>query len=151
MDDMSPERMSIERLTGIRSRLKNLPGPLDLWIVLYAHNLNPALKPYVAQSDVMTVWTWTQEDLVNLPANMERFEAFYPAKRKVLGCYLYDYGNKKPMLVENMQKQCELGLQWLKAGRIEGMIFLANCVCDLELEAVEWTRDWIRNVGDDKL
>ena len=55
------------------------------------------------------------------------------------------------MLVENMKNQCELGLHWLHTGRIEGIIFLANCVCDLELEAVEWTRDWIRKVGDDKL
>jgi len=50
--------------------------------------------------------------------------------------------------VEGMARQCELGLTWLQSGRIEGMIFLASCICDLEVPAVEWTRDWIRRVGD---
>jgi hypothetical protein len=31
------------------------------------------------------------------------------------------------------------------------MIFLASCLCDLELEAVEWTRDWIAKVGEQQL
>jgi len=47
-----------------------------------------------------------------------------------------------------MRHQCELGLQWLKLGRIEGMIFLATKICDLDLEAVEWTRQWMAQVGD---
>jgi hypothetical protein len=50
-----------------------------------------------------------------------------------------------------MQQQCQLGLEWLRTGRIEGMIFLASCICDLNLEAVEWTRKWIREVGDAKV
>jgi hypothetical protein len=31
------------------------------------------------------------------------------------------------------------------------MIFLASCISDLDLEAVEWTRDWIRSVADASL
>ena len=40
----------------------------------------------------------------------------------------------------------ELGKPWK-----EGMIFLASCICDLKLEAVEWTRQWIQKVGDEIL
>ncbi len=53
--------------------------------------------------------------------------------------------------LERMRRQCELGLSWLKEGKIEGMIFLASCICDLELEAVEWTRSWIAEVGQEPL
>ena len=53
---------------------------------------------------------------------------------------MWDYGAKRPMPVNLMEKQCETGLQWLQEGRIEGMIFLASCICDLGLETVEWTR-----------
>ena len=148
---MSPDRLSAGQLGVIRDRLRNLPQPLDVWIVLYTHNLDPALKPYVAQSDVATMWTWKQEELANLQGNLERVESYAPGKRKVLGCYLYDYGEDRPMSVANMEKQCETGLRWLKEGRIEGMIFLASCVCDLELPAVEWTRNWIRRVGSEEL
>jgi len=31
------------------------------------------------------------------------------------------------------------------------MIFLASCICDLDLEAVEWTRDWIAARGPQPL
>jgi hypothetical protein len=55
------------------------------------------------------------------------------------------------MAVEMMRHQCELGLRWLREGQIEGMIFLASCICDLELEAVEWTRSWIARVGAEPL
>ena len=64
---------------------------------------------------------------------------------------MWDYGQKKPMPVHRMQQQCEIGLRWLKEARIEGMIFLASCICDLNLEAVEWTREWIASVADEEL
>ena len=55
------------------------------------------------------------------------------------------------MPVDVIGPQCELGLRWLREGRIEGMIFLASCIGDLDLEAVEWSRDWITKVGDETL
>ena len=64
---------------------------------------------------------------------------------------MYDYGLHIPMPLEAMQMQCETALRWLREGRIEGMIFLASCICDLELETVEWAREWIARVGDEEL
>jgi len=78
-------------------------------------------------------------------------EALAGSCGKVLGCYMWDYGDSRPMPVQLMRQQCELGLRWLREGRIEGMIFLASCICDLDLEAVEWTRQWIRQVGGQEL
>ena len=70
---------------------------------------------------------------------------------RMLGCYMWDYGKKRPLLVEAMARQCEIGLGWLLEGRIDGIIFLASCICDLELESVEWTRRWIAEVGDTEI
>ncbi|KKK89819.1 hypothetical protein LCGC14_2729260, partial [marine sediment metagenome] len=39
------------------------------------------------------------------------------------------------------------GLNWLLEGRLDGMIFLGNTMGDFGFESVEWTREWIRNVG----
>ncbi len=55
------------------------------------------------------------------------------------------------MTVTQMEHQCSLGLRWLHEGAIEGIIFLASCICDLELEAVEWTRQWRQEVGGEPL
>jgi hypothetical protein len=51
------------------------------------------------------------------------------------------------MPTAELERQCSLGLRWLRDGRIEGMIFLASCICDLGLDAVEWTRQWIAAQG----
>ena len=50
------------------------------------------------------------------------------------------------MPIELMEHQCRMGRKWLENGRIEGMIFLASCICDMGLETVEWTRRWIDGV-----
>jgi len=53
--------------------------------------------------------------------------------------------------VDLMKHQCEVGLRWLREGKIEGIIFMGNTVVDLGYESVEWTRRWIQEVGDTKL
>jgi len=50
-----------------------------------------------------------------------------------------------------MEQQCDFGLQALQRGRIEHMVFGASWLCDRHLPAVEWTREWIRKVGNQKL
>jgi hypothetical protein len=55
------------------------------------------------------------------------------------------------MPLELMKRQTELGLQWLRAGQVEGLIFLATNVLDLGLETVAWTREWIAAAGPQAL
>jgi len=144
-------RYSAQQVAGFRQRLHGAPRPLDLWVVLYAHDLDLPIGDHLGQADVVSFWTWKSEDLGHLPGNFARAEALAPGARKVVGCYMWDYGASQPMPVERMAYQCETGLQWLKEGRIEGMIFLASCICDLGLEAVEWARRWIADVGGQPL
>ena len=99
----------------------------------------------------MSFWTWKAADLTDLERNLTTVEKLAPGCGRVLGCYMWDYGQKAPMPLHLMQQQCELALSWLKEGRIEGIIFLASCICDLDLEAVEWTRRWIAEVGDESI
>ena len=68
----------------------------------------------------------------------------------MLGCYLADYRRKAGVPIPSMKLQCETGLRWLREGKIEGMIFLGNTTMDFGFDSVEWTRDWIRDVGDQK-
>lgn len=136
-----------EQLAGFRSRLNQ--SALDLWVVIYTHQLDAPVSEHLDQCDVVTLWTWKSCDIPSIEENLQRLEAMSKSPRKVLGCYMFDYGEQHPMSVEHMEYQCNLGLKWLKDGRIDGMIFLASCICDLDLEAVEWTRQWIAEVGSD--
>ena len=158
-DAVAEHPFSLDALKRLRKRLDAaapIAGdghpPLELWVVLYTHEFGmPILKEHLDPCDVVTLWTWRASDLALLDKNMARFEEIVGKKRKVLGLYMYDYGTGKPMPVDLMRQQCETGLRWLREKRIEGMIFLASCICDLPLEAVEWSRCWIAKVGDEPL
>ncbi len=141
-----------DELKAIKKRLTVDGKKLELWVTLYTHNLNlPNVEKHLEQCDVITYWTWHADELKKLEQNLNRLEEVMPHSRKMLGCYMWDYGSRNPMPVYLMQHQCNLGLKWLLEGRIEGMIFLASCICDLGLDAVEWTRQWIREVKEKTL
>jgi hypothetical protein len=139
--------LSLGQLRQLRSQLRIGRRRLDLWAVLYESQLGKPLSDYLELLDTVSFWTWDSAKLCDLPSNFEKVEAVAPKRGKVLGCYLWDYGKKRPMPLDLMERQCQCGLEWLQAGRIEGVIFLASCICDLDLEAVEWTRGWIAKVG----
>jgi len=140
-------RYSVPQLESFADRLHHAARPLDLWVVLYDHDLHLPVAPLLSPCDVVTFWTWTADALPQLAANLPRARTLAPGKRIILGCYMWDYGRARAMPVASMQAQCRQGLAWLKSGAIDGMIFLASCICDLNLETVEWTRRWIAEVG----
>jgi hypothetical protein len=140
-----------DQLRELRSQLTVTGRRLHLWAVVYDHQLDRPLAPYMEFLDVVSLWTWDSAKLQGLESNLERLEKVAANSGRVLGCYLWDYGRKKPMPLDLMRHQCELGMHWLRQRRIAGMIFLASCLCDLELEAVEWTRNWIAQVGHQQL
>ena len=140
--------LTLDELREIRDQAKGPGKKLDIWITFYTSQLDLPVGDYLKMIDVLTLWTWKPAELVNLEANLSRVP---PGVRKTLGCYFFHYGEKKPLSVPDMKRQCEQGLEWLRQGRIEGMVFLANTVMDLGFECVEWTREWIQKVGDTRL
>ena len=145
-------RLDLDGLARVADRLHGAARRLDLWVVVYKHLLALPVAECLDLCDVLAYWTWQAAELVDLESEFDRFDAAAPGKRKVLGCYLWDFsGGGRPMPLELMQRQCKIGLEWLKEGRIEGMVFLPSCLCDLGIDTVEWTRDWIARVGGEEL
>lgn len=143
--------LSLDELRDARKELTIGGRKLDLCVTLYTHQLFPAFKEHLALCDIVSFWTWKAEDLKDLESNFAKMKELAPQSSVLLGCYMWDFGIKKPISVDWMKKQCEIGLRWLKEGQIKGMIFLATPICDLELETVEWTRRWIAEVGDESI
>ena len=118
---------------------------------MYHHDLKYELSKSLAKFDVVTYWTWNARELETLDHDFSEAERAAPNAKKVLGCYMWDFGAKQEMPITLMQKQCEMGLTWLRNGRIDGIIFGITNLCDLNLEAVSWTRKWIDKVGEEEL
>ena len=143
--------LTVDELREIRREIEASGKQLDLLVTHYYTRFLPLpLDDYLELVDVVTLWG-SAEDLSSLDETLVRVEKQMPNKRIMLGCYMFDFGAKGPLPVDLMQRQCEAGLRWLREGRIEGIIFLANTVADFDFPSVEWTRQWIREVGDEKL
>jgi len=155
-----------DELKRARGQMKAVGRPMEVWVTLYTHEINesrktaaptyrgcvPPLASFLDQFDVLTLWTWNSDELRELEENLVALEKIAPKKRRIaLGLYIWDFHNKKPVPVDLMKHQCDLGLKWLKEGRISDMIFLANTVLDVGLPSAEFSREWIRQHGQEKL
>jgi hypothetical protein len=145
-------RHSVESIRNISDKLHNFSTRrLDLWMVWYTYQLDFNVADYIKLSDVMTLWTWKGSDLPELDLNIQKLIKKTKGKRRLAGCYMWNYGESKPLTMDQMKYQLERYYHWLKKGDIEGIIFCSNCIADIGLETVEYTRRWIAEVGNERI
>ncbi|MCL2119267.1 MAG: hypothetical protein FWH27_12655 [Planctomycetaceae bacterium] len=117
-------------------------------MVLYSHELHLPVKATVEFFDVVSFWTWHATDLVVLEDNFKKFRELVPDKPTLLGIYMWDFGNSKPITMELMKLQLDFALEKFQQKQIEGMIFHCTPLVDLGLEAVDYSRKWIAEHAD---
>jgi hypothetical protein len=108
------------------------------------------VQEYLDLCDVITMWTWKGGDLSKLDENIQKFVKKTSGKRHLAGCYFWNYGEDKAFSLEQMKYQLDRYYYWLKKGYIEGIVFCSNCCADLGLEAVELTKSWIEEFGNEE-
>ncbi len=146
MDDFfSDARMAHytpEVIGGIADRLHE--KGLGLWTVLYAHELHKDIAAHLVHCDAITFWHWKAEELAGFEANLTRLESILTEPKPIYqGIYFWDYGCSRPMTMDAMKAQLEAGYRLYEAGRIRGMVFCSNAICDIGLDTVEYTRKWL--------
>ena len=145
-------RYTLQDITDTRDRLRRFPKrKLDLWMVWYEIQLDFDVEDYLDLCDVITFWTWKGCELSNLDGNISKFIEKTPGKRHLVGCYMWNYGESKPLSLEQMRFQLDRYYHWLQKGYIDGIVFCSNCIADIGLEAVELTRNWTKEVGDTEI
>ncbi|HQE84524.1 MAG TPA: twin-arginine translocation signal domain-containing protein [Candidatus Hydrogenedentes bacterium] len=144
--------MTVGEVKAIRDRMTINGRRLELGIVVYtADKFDDRMRPYLELCDEISLWSWSAKELDELEANFAKLKELAPGKRLQMGCYMWDYGPQQPMPLERIERQCTMGLKWLREKRIGDMIFCGAHLCDQGLEAVEATRNWIATVGDQPL
>ncbi len=143
--------LTLDQIKDMKKKLHPSGKRLDLWVVLYEHQLDQPLTEYLGLCDYVQFWTWYGQNLRDLRGNFEKARKLSGGAKMALGIYWWDFGNNKPLSNELMKSQCETGLQLLKQGHIEAMVFCGSWLCDRGLETVSWTRNWIRQVGQDRV
>ncbi|MCX7005017.1 MAG: hypothetical protein NTV22_17315, partial [bacterium] len=93
----APGRFSAEQVAGFRRQLHAARRPLELYVVVSAHDLDLPLRQHLDAVDAITFWTWHAKDLAALERNFCRLEELAPQPRKLLGLYLWDFGACAPI------------------------------------------------------
>ncbi len=133
-------------LKKIRSGLDKACRPMELWVTWYTRELtsvDPRLFDYI---DGITLWTWSHKELELVRERYESIEARFPRQKKLLGIYILDYPSGEPVPDDMMRLQCEFGLEMMKQKRMDGLVFLTNCVMGVGLSSEYWLRNWIDEV-----
>jgi len=156
MDDfLNPSRINMYAPSSLADFKRDLTAKsgreMQLWTVVYTHELNEIIIPYLKECDVATLWTWESKNLINLEANFKEFRNYWDDGKPLLGgCYLWDYGGgAKPMPMDLLKYQMDFYYNLLKTGGLDGVVFCSNNVCDVGLESVEYIKNWIKENGDE--
>ena len=144
-------RMTPSELHMAAEKLHAASRPLKLWLVYYAALFDIDYSAWLDSADVITFWSWNSSELVHAEKNLERVIALTPSKEHLAGCYLYNYGDSRPLTRDEMAFQLDIYYRFLKEGRIDGVIACANTVADVDLEAVAVFKNWLREHGDETL
>ena len=133
----------------VREGLDRACRPMELNTTWYFQKQAPeGVLDYI---DTLTIWTWHHEALVDLKENYERLEEQTPKHKKILGIYMYDFDAGVPIPDEYMAMQCEFGLDMLKQGRVDGLMFETNSTMGLGFESEKFLVDWIDKVKNTKV
>ena len=153
LDDMSSvgidKGFKPEHIRRIRELLTGKYAAVKIWGVVYTMNLaRPNINDYIKELDVIMLPEWFGDKVGELEKHVAHCERLFPDKPIVLCTYLYDYGAGKRMSLNLLDRQFEIALRLLHAGRIKG-IEITTITNDPE--ALSWTADWIKRVGNRKL
>ena len=132
----------------IRSKLSSAARPMPVYVTAYMHNIQNVAPSVLNLLDGLMFWTWKSKELPLLPERFAKAEKVCPNHKKLLGIYMYDFTTREAVDMELMKFHCEYGLEMLKAGRVDGLVFEANSVMGIGLPTEEYLRDWIAQTRD---
>ena len=148
----------IEELVSVIDRLHNNPvRSLDAWMVLYTHEFgrdpgeDAAFQPYIDQMDGVIMWNWEEKNVAEIPEKFARFQKLTQGKRRMVGVYLYNFGEEKAATAEAVLWQLNWARERLLSGEIEGIVLHTNTMADLDLEAYDAACAWMEAHGDEPI
>ena len=136
---------SPERIRKLRDEISS--RGMRLGIVLYAdHNgVKSEFKEVLDLCDEITFWFWNGKNVGTIEEQVAKLKNLIgPEKPILLGQYMYDFGGRKPMPGKDMEIQLAATSRLLSQRAIDGVIFHCTPLVDMDLDAVNVSRAWIK-------
>jgi len=153
---LSDKQIPVENLWRIRERLHtNNVRALKMWMVLYTHEFgfdkakDEAFKCYIEPFDGIILWTWKEADIIYFNEKFDIFKKLTPHNRRMIGCYLYNFGESKQATGKAVQWQLDRYRELIFNKEAEGIVLHTNTMADLDYEAYDVAVKWLEKHGDE--
>ena len=151
------KQISLEDFDKIMDRLHNNDlRPINTWMTLYTHEFgvdkatDEDFQPYIDVFDGIVMWNWKESNVPEIPAKWEIFKKMVK-KRRMLGCYLWNFGEGKPATSEAVLWQLDFYREKILLGEAEGVVLHTNVMADADLEAFDTAIEWLKVHGDEEV
>ena len=154
----------LQKLWDIKERLHNNEvKPLTMWMVIYTIEFGKKLNAYspemtaeflkyIEPFDGVTMWSWEESTQTPyIPEKWEELKALTPGKKRMFGCYLWNFGESCPATGKWVKWQLDFFLEQIKKGDAEGIILHTNTMADLDLEAYDVMEEWLKEHINDEV
>lgn len=120
---------------------------MRLGIVLYAdsNGVKGEFKDVLDLCDEITFWFWNGKNVGTIEAQVAKLKELVGTEKPILlGQYMYDFGGRKPLAGTAMETQLAATSRLLSQKAIDGVIFHCTPLVDMDLDAVNVSRRWIK-------
>ncbi len=131
---------------------------LELWVVLYTENFRQTemdvIKSFLDEFDGVSLWFWNEKEVLeDYDKYIDIYLSVTEGKKRLVGCYLYDFGAASPATGKAVVYQLERAQEMINKGVIGGVILHTNAVVAKDgeepYEAVEAGVAWMKEHGDE--
>lgn len=146
----SDGKANLDSLWATRERMHNNEvRNLDMWMVLYTHEFgvdaekDAQFQPFIEPFDGVIMWTWCEKWVELIPEKWEIFKKMTENKRRMFGCYLWNFGEKKEATRDAVLWQLDWYREKIIAGEAEGVVLHTNTMADLDYDAYNAALEWM--------
>ena len=141
-----------DKILEFRQSLRADNPRLKLCGVVYTHHLELDYTPILPHLDVVNLWVWNPQDLVNMKASVQLAKAVFRSKPILMGLFIHNYfdddpgTNHMPVLMDLVKFQFETAFGLLRDGQVEGIVILGDREIAKHPTQAEWIREFLKAV-----
>ena len=146
--DSNYTNYSIKQMLALREELHE--AGLEMWAVFYSMQTEPgAWIDYLKIFDGVTFWFWSEPTVAEFEEKCEFFFEHTKGQKRMIGCYMFNLGEEKEATPESVRYQLNRDLDFIKEGKLDGIILHTNAFGGLGYKAFDEGVAWCREHGED--
>ena len=146
----------ISLIAEARKKIKEALGEdFEIWIQFYGivvEVLKAAITPYYELADVICFFNRGAIEIHDLDKYLDTIYRYGGKEKKIVfGAYFWDFQMKCMMSPGSIRCCLDKYSEWMKTGKIDGMVLYSNTLADINLAAAFEAKKWMEEHGDEEI